>query len=298
MASSPTTTTSAATPPGRHVVQVCRAEACQACGADALLAHAERTLGCERHDTTRRRRAARWSRCTAWACAPRRRPCRSTTGCTRASRRSGSTRWSAQLGAAAMSARDASTCRATPPRWRSAPTRWPPRSQREARARGLAVRHRAQRLARPVLAGAAGRGGHARRAASPTGRCRPRMWPALFDAGLLHGGAHPLCHGPDRGDPLPGAAGAPDLRAHRHHRPAVAGRLRGARRLGRACGARCSSTAPSDRAAGARLGPARPRRRGLSGRHQVEDGAAARRPRRSTSSAMPTKATRAPSPTA
>ena len=33
-------------PSGRHVVQVCRAEACQACGAEELLAHAERVLGC------------------------------------------------------------------------------------------------------------------------------------------------------------------------------------------------------------------------------------------------------------
>ena len=38
-------------PPGRHVVQVCRAEACQARGADALLAHAEAVLGCKSHDT-------------------------------------------------------------------------------------------------------------------------------------------------------------------------------------------------------------------------------------------------------
>ena len=38
-------------PPGRTVVQVCRAEACQACGAEALLAHAERVLGCSRHTT-------------------------------------------------------------------------------------------------------------------------------------------------------------------------------------------------------------------------------------------------------
>jgi formate dehydrogenase subunit gamma len=36
-------------PAGRHVVQVCRAEACQAMGADALLAHAERRLGCAAH---------------------------------------------------------------------------------------------------------------------------------------------------------------------------------------------------------------------------------------------------------
>jgi formate dehydrogenase subunit gamma len=39
------------TPPGRHVVQVCRAEACQACGADELLAQAERLLGCKVHET-------------------------------------------------------------------------------------------------------------------------------------------------------------------------------------------------------------------------------------------------------
>ncbi len=33
-------------PAARHVVQVCRAEACQAMGADALMAHAELRLGC------------------------------------------------------------------------------------------------------------------------------------------------------------------------------------------------------------------------------------------------------------
>ena len=38
-------------PPGRHVVQFCRAEACQACGADELLAQAERILGCASHST-------------------------------------------------------------------------------------------------------------------------------------------------------------------------------------------------------------------------------------------------------
>jgi formate dehydrogenase subunit gamma len=40
------------TPPGRHVVQVCRAEACQACGGEELLAHAERSLGCRTHETS------------------------------------------------------------------------------------------------------------------------------------------------------------------------------------------------------------------------------------------------------
>lgn len=38
-------------PAGRHRVQVCRAEACQACGADQLLAHAEQLLDCQRQHT-------------------------------------------------------------------------------------------------------------------------------------------------------------------------------------------------------------------------------------------------------
>uniref|UniRef100_E6PKX5 NAD-dependent formate dehydrogenase gamma subunit n=1 Tax=mine drainage metagenome TaxID=410659 RepID=E6PKX5_9ZZZZ len=38
-------------PAGRHVVQICRAEACQACGADALIGEAERLLGCGLHKT-------------------------------------------------------------------------------------------------------------------------------------------------------------------------------------------------------------------------------------------------------
>ena len=38
-------------PPGRTVLQVCRAEACQSRGADALLAHAEARLGCASHGT-------------------------------------------------------------------------------------------------------------------------------------------------------------------------------------------------------------------------------------------------------
>jgi formate dehydrogenase subunit gamma len=39
-------------PPGRTVVQVCQAEACLACGGEALLAHAEAVLGCGPHDTS------------------------------------------------------------------------------------------------------------------------------------------------------------------------------------------------------------------------------------------------------
>ena len=38
--------------PGRHVVQLCRAEACQAVGAAALEAHAKQSLGIDFHGTT------------------------------------------------------------------------------------------------------------------------------------------------------------------------------------------------------------------------------------------------------
>ncbi|CAN7700340.1 formate dehydrogenase subunit gamma [Variovorax sp. LjRoot84] len=38
-----------AEPAARHVVQICRAEACQAMGAEALLAHAQQHLGCAVH---------------------------------------------------------------------------------------------------------------------------------------------------------------------------------------------------------------------------------------------------------
>ncbi len=39
-------------PPGRHVVQICRAEACQANGGNALAAHVSAALGCGLHETT------------------------------------------------------------------------------------------------------------------------------------------------------------------------------------------------------------------------------------------------------
>ena len=40
------------TPPGRHVVQVCRAESCLAMGADALEAHVRASLGIDVHQTS------------------------------------------------------------------------------------------------------------------------------------------------------------------------------------------------------------------------------------------------------
>ena len=39
-------------PPGRHVVRVCRAESCQAMGAETLASHAERRLGVRFDQTT------------------------------------------------------------------------------------------------------------------------------------------------------------------------------------------------------------------------------------------------------
>jgi formate dehydrogenase subunit gamma len=40
------------TPPGRHLVHVCRAEACQSVGAEAAAAHLRRALGIDWHQTT------------------------------------------------------------------------------------------------------------------------------------------------------------------------------------------------------------------------------------------------------
>lgn len=39
-------------PAGRHVVKLCRAEACQAMGADAVAAHVQKSLGVDWHETT------------------------------------------------------------------------------------------------------------------------------------------------------------------------------------------------------------------------------------------------------
>ncbi len=39
-------------PAGRHVIKLCRAEACQSMGADQVAAHVQKTLGVEWHETT------------------------------------------------------------------------------------------------------------------------------------------------------------------------------------------------------------------------------------------------------
>jgi formate dehydrogenase subunit gamma len=41
------------TPPGRHVIHLCRAEACQSMGARRLEAHAKARLGVDFHETSR-----------------------------------------------------------------------------------------------------------------------------------------------------------------------------------------------------------------------------------------------------
>lgn len=40
-------------PAGKHVLKLCRAEACQSMGADRVAAHAQRRLGIEWHETTK-----------------------------------------------------------------------------------------------------------------------------------------------------------------------------------------------------------------------------------------------------
>ena len=39
-------------PPGRHMLRLCRAEACQSLGADALASHVRERLGVDWHETT------------------------------------------------------------------------------------------------------------------------------------------------------------------------------------------------------------------------------------------------------
>jgi formate dehydrogenase subunit gamma len=39
-------------PPGKHTIQICRAESCQAMGCDALEQHVKSTLGVDYHQTT------------------------------------------------------------------------------------------------------------------------------------------------------------------------------------------------------------------------------------------------------
>ena len=137
-----------------------------------------------------------------------------------------------------------------------------------------------------------------RRAASPMGRSTPSDVAGLFDAGFLQGGR--ACAAPRPTEEIPYLKNQERLTFAR-------------------CGiidplslddyvahggfaglptALAMEPARDRRRQVTESGPARPRRRRLPDRHQVEDGAEAPRPTRNTSSATPTRATAAPSPTA
>ena len=203
-------------PAGRHVLKLCRAEACQAAGGDALAARAEAKLGIALGDTTAdgarhagagllprpvRRRAVGDAR------RPRRRAAR---------RRSGSMRWSRR--------RSDDDAHLRSPRCRRGRGRRR-RGRRGARAGRRQARHRRRdrphRLARPVLARADGRGRDAarpRRLSARSTRGRRRR-PVRRDG--LPTAPHPLRLGVAGRDSLAEAADPPDLRPLRHHRSAA-----------------------------------------------------------------------------
>ena len=169
---------------------------------------------------------------------------------------------------------------------------------RRGRAAGRGrARDRAQRLARDAVAGAAGRGRDRRGAARVRAARRCGEVEGLM-AAVAAGTARRASAGgrAGRGDPVLRGADAADLRALRRDRSGVARRLCGARRL-EGAGARDRDRAGGDGRRGDGVGAARARRRRVPDRDQVEDGGGHRGGRRSTSSATPTRATAAPSPT-
>ena len=169
--------------------------------------------------------------------------------------------------------------------------------RRELAARGVDAQDRAQRLARRCSGWS--RWSRSRRRqgriaygpVSADGRRRRCSTPASSTAARIRWRSGR----PRRSRSSPGRRGSPS--------PAAASSIRcrstttGAWRL---TGLRKAlAMAPAgDRRGGDRVRPARPRRRRLPDRHQVEDRARRAGRRRSTSSATPTRATAAPSPTA
>ena len=167
----------------------------------------------------------------------------------------------------------------------------------EAQARGLDDRDRAHRLARPVLARADGRGRdaggpHRLRAGDGRATCRACSTPACSSGGRIRCASAGRRRFPSssarRASPSRAAASSIRCRS-----PTIARMAAGA-----ASSARARLGAGGDRRGGHQVGPARPRRRGLPDRHQVEDRRRRARPTANTSSATPTRATAAPSPTA
>ena len=167
-------------PPGRHVLKLCRAEACQAMGAGAL----EARLKASARDRLRRRprpmARSRWSRCIASATAllsPAVHDRRSAQGARDTAERLDALVASleeAMTDEAAFSGADprANGLRASRFGGALGGRRRSRASHRACGAQGRARRrqHRAQRLARHVLARAPGRSGHAPGSRSRTGR--------------------------------------------------------------------------------------------------------------------------------
>ena len=249
------------TPPGRHTIHVCRAEACQSMNQRALEAHAKTALGVDFHGTTAD---------GAFSLEPV--YCLGNCACSPAIMIDGELYG-----------------RVTPERFDAIVAQWEKRSciddgLRPARCRGAVARrgrgragdrrrsdarrqidvaHRAQRLARHVLARAARRGRDCRTDASPTDRCQPADVRALFDADFLKGGTHPLHVGPVESIPyfakqerltfarvgVTDPVSLDDYLAH--------GGYQGLH-------ARTVDEPGGHRQGGHRLGPARPRRRGVS----------------------------------
>ncbi len=226
-------------PPGRHVVKLCRAEACQSMGGDALARHAEARLGTQLPPHQRGRNHAR------------------------AGVLSGQLR---------LLARDDDRRPVVRPR--HAGTLRPPGGidgegmsvtvyvPRDAAALSVGAEEVAQAIARA----AAARGEQIRlvrngsrglfwleplvEVATPAGRIAygpvaPEDVPGLFAAGFLHGGAHALPARANRGDSVPQAAGAADLRARRHHRSPQHSPTTKPTAAGGACATRSPSAAPT-----------------------------------------------------
>ena len=199
-------------PPGRHVLRLCRAEACQSLGADALAAHRAPAAGrrLARHDGGRRGDAGA-------GVLPGPVRDRSVGACWMARRLAGWTtrgstrRWSARDDARVYVPRDAA-----------------------ALALGADAVAALLRQAGDVEVVRTGSRGlfwlePMVEVETPAGphRLRPgdarRTFPVCSAPGMLTGGAHRAAPGPAGGDPVPGAADPADLRPLRHRRSAVAG---------------------------------------------------------------------------
>ena len=245
-------------PAGRHVLKLCRAEACQSMGGDAIAAKLQQLLGIGFHETTQDGSVTLEPvYCLGLcACAPAAMLDGEVIGRLDADK----ARRDRRSEVRAMTV-DHLYPRAIPARWRSARRKSPRRSRRRLPRAGSTQRSCA--TARAASIGWS-RWSRSRRRSGRVayGPVSAKDVPSLFDAGLVSGGdAHAVARRPRRNS-LPGQADAPDLRALRHHRSAVARRLQGAWRA-EGPGEGRGDDAGRYRQDGHRFRPARPRRRGF-----------------------------------